>query len=90
MTPERQKELQGYLSELSSKFSERLCAENVDAVDARMMCLEQVLCGHVSLTEMLWAVGKSQGLEARRGMEKFITASAAMTVATYLSKVTVE
>lgn len=82
MTPGRQKELRAYLSGLASNFDEKMLSENIDALDMRMSCLQQVLGQNMTLTEMLGWVEKLHGPGQRASMEQFIAAAAAMTVAT--------
>ena len=90
MTPERQQTIRLFLGQLSGQFEPRIKREEIDDIDTTLTWLQEVVEGARPLSDMFDEIGLTSGVERKEVAERFVAASAAMTIATYLSRVEIE
>ncbi len=89
MTPERQAEIRQFLSELSDQFTERITKDDLNDLDHRLVNLQTIFVegGDSTFLGMLEGINEEHGQADGDAAGRFYACCAAMTLATYLSRV---
>lgn len=92
MTPERQKQIAKFLSELSDQFTARIAKDDLDDLDRRLVDLQASIVedGELTFLGMLEGIYEKYGQVSGDTAGRFFACCAAMTLATYLSRVDIE
>ena len=92
MTPERQSQITAFLCELSEQFNERITKDDIDDLDRRLVDLQASIGegGGLTFLDMLKDIYAEHGQDGGESAERFYACCAAMTLATYLSRVKIE
>lgn len=92
MTPERQAKITAFLSELSEQFTARIAKEDLDELDLRLMDLQASIVedGDLTFLGLLNGIYEQHGKDDGEAAQRFYACCAAMTLATYLSRVEIK
>ncbi len=92
MTPERQSQITAFLSDLSEQFTARIAKDSLDDLDSRLVDLQASIMedGDLTLLGLLNGINEQHGKDDGESAQRFYACCAAMTLATYLSRVKIE
>ncbi len=92
MTPERQSQITAFLSDLSEQFTARIAKEDLDDLDRCLTDLQASIMedGDLTLLGLLNDICEKHGKVKGESAQRFYACCAAMTLATYLSRVKIE